>query len=157
MSAAPSASQPKPAGGAPDRSADEPAIRAVGLTKRFGQLVAVDHLDLTVNRGEVYGFLGPNGSGKSTTIRMLCGLMLPSGGDIDVLGCKIPRDAETLKRRIGYMTQRFSLYEDLTVEENLSFLAAVHELLAAPPHGRGSPSCSSATGSRTSASSSRAR
>jgi len=107
-------------------TATGPAIHAAGLTKRFGSLVAVDQLDLTVNRGEVYGFLGPNGSGKSTTIRMLCGLLLPSGGEIDVLGCKIPRDAEALKRRIGYMTQRFSLYEDLTVEENLSFLAAVH-------------------------------
>jgi ABC-2 type transport system ATP-binding protein len=105
-----------------------PAIRATGLTKRFGQLVAVNELDLTVNRGEVYGFLGPNGSGKSTTIRMLCGLLLPSGGDIDVLGCSIPRDAEALKRRIGYMTQKFSLYEDLTVAENLAFLAAVHDI-----------------------------
>jgi ABC-2 type transport system ATP-binding protein len=128
MTTAPSASQRKPAGGTPDRSTDAPAIRAVGLTKRFGQLVAVDHLDLTVNRGEVYGFLGPNGSGKSTTIRMLCGLMLPTSGEIDVLGYTIPRDAEALKRRIGYMTQKFSLYEDLTVEENLSFLASVHEL-----------------------------
>ena len=109
-------------------AASAPAIHAAGLTKRFGNLVAVDHLDLTVNRGEVYGFLGPNGSGKSTTIRMLCGLLGPSAGEIDVLGCRIPRDAEALKRRIGYMTQRFSLYEDLTVEENLSFLAAVHEL-----------------------------
>jgi len=128
MTTAPSASQRKPAGGTPDRSTDAPAIRAVGLTKRFGQLVAVDHLDLTVNRGEVYGFLGPNGSGKSTTIRMLCGLMLPTSGEIDVLGYTIPRDAEALKRCIGYMTQKFSLYEDLTVEENLSFLASVHEL-----------------------------
>ena len=136
MTAAPSESRLKPAGGTPDRSADAPAIRAVGLTKRFGQLVAVDHLDLTVNRGEVYGFLGPNGSGKSTTIRMLCGLMLPSGGEIDVLGCKIPRDAEALKRRIGYMTQKFSLYEDLTVEENLSFLASVHELSGAAARAR---------------------
>src|SRR5262245_60870364 len=101
---------------APDAA---PAIRARGLTKRFGQLVAVDELDLTVRRGEVYGFLGPNGSGKSTTIRMLCGLLLPSGGEIDVLGCNIPRDAEKLKRLIGYMTQKFSLYEDLTVAENL--------------------------------------
>ena len=81
-----------------------------------------------MSRGEVYGFLGPNGSGKSTTIRMLCGLLLPSGGEIDVLGCSIPRDAEALKRRIGYMTQRFSLYEDLTVGENLAFLAAVHDI-----------------------------
>jgi ABC-2 type transport system ATP-binding protein len=106
----------------------DPAIRARGLTKRFGTLVAVDALDLTVERREVYGFLGPNGSGKSTTIRMLCGLLNPSAGDIDVLGCQIPRDAEVLKRRIGYMTQRFSLYEDLTVEENLAFLAAVHDM-----------------------------
>jgi ABC-2 type transport system ATP-binding protein len=128
MSAAPSAPLGKPEGGTPDRSPNGPAIRAAGLTKRFGQLVAVDHLDLTINRGEVYGFLGPNGSGKSTTIRMLCGLLLPTGGEIEVLGCKIPRDAETLKRHIGYMTQRFTLYEDLTVLENLSFLAAVHEV-----------------------------
>jgi ABC-2 type transport system ATP-binding protein len=104
------------------------AIHARGLSKRFGQVVAVDGLDLTVRRREVYGFLGPNGSGKSTTIRMLCGLMNPSSGDIDVLGLKIPRDAEALKRRIGYMTQRFSLYEDLTVDENLAFLASVHDM-----------------------------
>jgi ABC-2 type transport system ATP-binding protein len=111
-------------------SAAEVAIHAQGLTKRFGALVAVDGLNLTVQRREVYGFLGPNGSGKSTTIRMLCGLLNPSSGEIDVLGNNIPRDAEALKKRIGYMTQRFSLYEDLTVEENLSFLAAVH----AVPH-----------------------
>lgn len=104
------------------------AITARGLTKTFGALTAVDSIDLTVRRREVYGFLGPNGSGKSTTIRMLCGLLQPTRGDIDVLGHKIPRDAEALKRHIGYMTQRFSLYEDLTVGENLSFLAAVHEL-----------------------------
>jgi ABC-2 type transport system ATP-binding protein len=107
---------------------DETAIRATGLSKRFGHVVAVDGLDLTVRRREVYGFLGPNGSGKSTTIRMLCGLLNPTGGDIDVLGCQIPRDAEALKRRIGYMTQKFSLYEDLTVDENLSFLASVHDM-----------------------------
>jgi ABC-2 type transport system ATP-binding protein len=109
-------------------AAEDNAIRAHGLTKRFGALTAVDELDLTVRRGEVYGFLGPNGSGKSTTIRMLCGLLKPTAGDIDVLGCAIPRDAEKLKRRIGYMTQRFSLYEDLTVAENLGFLAAVHDV-----------------------------
>ena len=104
------------------------AIEAHGLTKRFGPVTAVDGLDLTVRRREVYGFLGPNGSGKSTTIRMLCGLMNPTAGEIDVLGYAIPRDAEALKRRIGYMTQRFSLYEDLTVDENLAFLAAVHDM-----------------------------
>jgi len=104
------------------------AIIARGLTRRFGNVVAVDRLDLTVERAQVYGFLGPNGSGKSTTIRMLCGLLLPSAGQIEVLGCKIPEQAEALKRRIGYMTQKFSLYEDLTVLENLQFVAAVHEL-----------------------------
>ena len=109
-------------------AADAPAIVARGLTKRFGTLTAVEALDLTVRRGEVYGFLGPNGSGKSTTIRMLCGLLTPTAGEIDVLGFSIPRDAEALKRRIGYMTQKFSLYEDLTVLENLSFLAAVHDV-----------------------------
>jgi len=115
---------------------DEAAIHAQGLTKRFGTLVAVDNVDLTVRKREVYGFLGPNGSGKSTTIRMLCGLMRPSAGEIDVLGYKIPRDAEALKRRIGYMTQRFTLYEDLTVGENLDFLAAVHELSRAAARTR---------------------
>ena len=106
----------------------EAAIRARGLTRRFGALTAVDRVDLTIPRGAVYGFLGPNGSGKSTTIRMLCGLLTPSAGDIDVLGLAIPREAEALKRRIGYMTQKFSLYEDLSVLENLRFLAAVHGL-----------------------------
>ncbi|HRG16512.1 MAG TPA: ABC transporter ATP-binding protein [Pseudomonadota bacterium] len=103
-------------------------MRARGLTRRFGTLTAVDRVDLTIPRGAVYGFLGPNGSGKSTTIRMLCGLLTPSAGDIDVLGLAIPREAEALKRRIGYMTQKFSLYEDLSVLENLRFLAAVHGL-----------------------------
>ena len=96
------------------------AIHARGLSKHFGPVTAVDGLDLTVRRREVYGFLGPNGSGKSTTIRMLCGLLSPSAGEIDVLGLRIPQDAEALKRRIGYMTQRFSLYEDLTVDENVA-------------------------------------
>ena len=105
----------------------KPAIIARGLTKCFGAVTAVDHVDLTVGRAQVYGFLGPNGSGKSTTIRMLCGLLLPSEGNIEVLGYKIPEQAEALKRRIGYMTQKFSLYDDLTVQENLEFVAAVHE------------------------------
>ncbi|MGH8036633.1 MAG: ATP-binding cassette domain-containing protein [Stenotrophomonas sp.] len=103
-------------------------MRARGLTKRFGALVAVDHVDLSVPRANVYGFLGPNGSGKSTTIRMLCGLLTPSEGEIDVLGLRIPEQAEALRRRIGYMTQRFSLFEDLTVRENLEFLAAVQDI-----------------------------
>ena len=109
-------------------SNDDLVIRARGLSKRFGTLTAVDHLDLNVRRTEVFGFLGPNGCGKSTTIRMLCGLLRPSEGEVEVLGYQIPRDAEALKRRIGYMTQKFSLYDDLTVIENLEFLAAVHGL-----------------------------
>lgn len=101
------------------------AIRARGLTKRFGELVAVDHVNLEVPSRQVYGFLGPNGSGKSTTIRMLCGLLTPSEGEIDVLGLRIPQQAEALRSRIGYMTQKFSLFEDLSVRENLEFMAAV--------------------------------
>ena len=104
------------------------AIRAGGLTKRFGQLVAVNHVDLSVPRAHVYGFLGPNGSGKTTTIRMLCGLLTPTEGDVEVLGLRIPEQAEELRRRIGYMTQKFSLFEDLTVRENLEFLAAVQDI-----------------------------
>ena len=104
------------------------AIVARGLTRRFGAVTAVDRLNLTVARAQVYGFLGPNGSGKSTTIRMLCGLLLPSAGNIEVLDFKIPQQAEALKRRIGYMTQKFSLYDDLTAQENLEFVAAVHDL-----------------------------
>ncbi len=107
---------------------DDVAIRSRGLTRRFGTLVAVKSVDLAVPRGNVYGFLGPNGSGKSTTIRMLCGLLTPSAGEIEVLGLSIPRQAEALKRRIGYMTQRFSLFEDLSVRENLDFMATVQDL-----------------------------
>ncbi|WP_425481015.1 ATP-binding cassette domain-containing protein [Lysobacter enzymogenes] len=98
------------------------------MSKRFGALQAVDRVDLTVPRACVYGFLGPNGSGKSTTIRMLCGLLTPSAGEIEVLGLKIPEQAEALRRRIGYMTQKFSLFEDLSVRENLEFLAAVQDI-----------------------------
>src|SRR5690348_17268594 len=101
------------------------AIRASGLTRRFGDLVAVDRVDLEVPSRKVYGFLGPNGSGKSTTIRMLCGLLTPSAGEIEVLGLRIPAEAEALRSHIGYMTQKFSLFEDLTVRENLEFLAAI--------------------------------
>lgn len=115
---------------------DEAAIVARGLTRTFGKVVAVDRIDLTVNRAQVYGFLGPNGSGKTTAIRMLCGLLLPSAGTIDVLGYQIPEQAEALKRRIGYMTQKFSLYDDLTVRENLEFVAAVHELDRAQTRAR---------------------
>ncbi len=106
----------------------ELAIRARGLTKDFGHVVAVNGLDLEVPRSRIYGFLGPNGSGKSTTIRMLCGLLTPTAGEITVLDHEIPRDAEALKRKVGYMTQKFSLFEDLTVEENLRFMADIYTL-----------------------------
>lgn len=104
------------------------AITTHGLTRRFGDTLAVDHLDLAVPKGQVYGFLGPNGCGKSTTIRMLCGLLLPTEGDIRVLDLDIPKQAETLKTRIGYMTQSFSLYRDLSVHENLAFVARLFGL-----------------------------
>lgn len=104
------------------------AVRTRGLTKHFGDLVAVDHVDLEVPKRAVYGFLGPNGSGKSTVIRMLCGLLTPSGGEIEVLGLHIPTQAEELRRRIGYMTQKFSLFDDLTVRENLEFMAAIQDV-----------------------------
>jgi len=112
------------------------AIVVRGLTRRFGALVAVDHVDLQVPRRAVYGFLGPNGSGKSTTIRMLCGLLTPSEGEIEVLGLRIPAQAEELRTRIGYMTQKFSLFEDLSVRENLEFLAAVQGVPRARTRGR---------------------
>jgi ABC-2 type transport system ATP-binding protein len=102
------------------------AIDARGLSKRFGALVAVDALDLRVPRGQIYGFLGPNGSGKSTSIRMLCGLMTPTAGTADVLGVHIPGNTAALKPRIGYMTQTFSLFGDLTVLENLQFIADIY-------------------------------
>jgi len=107
------------------------AIETRGLTRRFGGLIAVDHVDLTIPRARIYGFLGPNGSGKSTTIRMLCGLLTPSEGEAVVLGHAVPRDAEALRRKIGYMTQRFSLYDDLTVGENLEFIGEIYTVPAA--------------------------
>lgn len=111
-------------------------IRARGLTRRFGTLIAVDRLDLDVPRGTIYGFLGPNGSGKTTTIRMLCGLLTPSAGSAEVLGLRVPADSEALRRRIGYMTQRFSLYEDLTVRENLEFVGEIYALPGAQRRAR---------------------
>ena len=106
----------------------EPAISARQLTRRFGKLTAVDHVSLDIPRATIYGFLGPNGSGKSTTIRMLCGLLRPSDGECVVLGHPVPRDAEQLRLKIGYMTQRFSLWEDLTVLENLDFMSRIFGL-----------------------------
>ncbi len=105
-----------------------PAISVRGLTKRFGQRTVVDDFDLDVARGQIHGFLGPNGSGKTTTIRMLCGLLVPDGGTGTCLGRDILTEAWEIKRRVGYMTQRFSLYEDLTIRENLDFVARLYGL-----------------------------
>jgi ABC-2 type transport system ATP-binding protein len=104
------------------------AIIARDLARRFGKKWAVAGIDLDVPRAQIYGFLGPNGSGKSTTIRMLCGLLVPTRGTVNVLGHVVPRDAEIVRRKLGYMTQRFSLWEDLTVRENLEFMCRVYSL-----------------------------
>jgi ABC-2 type transport system ATP-binding protein len=104
----------------------ETIIRTEHLSRRFGELVAVRDVSLEVRRGEIFGLLGPNGAGKSTTIRMLCGILEPTGGRGTVVGHDIAREAEAIKERIGYMTQRFSLYEDLTVGENLRFYAGIY-------------------------------
>jgi ABC-2 type transport system ATP-binding protein len=104
------------------------SVKAEGLTRRFGDFVAVDQVSFDIMPGEIWGFLGPNGAGKSTTIRMLTGILDPSEGHAEVLGFDIRRQAEAIKRRIGYMSQRFSLYPDLTVRENLTFYAGVYGL-----------------------------
>jgi ABC-2 type transport system ATP-binding protein len=104
------------------------AITVTDLTKRFGDFVAVDRLTFEVGQGEVFGFLGSNGAGKSTTIRMLCGILDPTSGTGRVVGYDIAKESERVKQCIGYMTQRFSLYEDLTVEENLDFYAGIYDL-----------------------------
>jgi ABC-2 type transport system ATP-binding protein len=106
--------------------AAEPIIRTEHLSRSFGALVAVRDLSFEVHRGEIFGILGPNGAGKSTTIRMLCGILDPSGGHGTVVGFDITRQAERIKQHIGYMTQRFSLYEDLSVVENLKFYAGLY-------------------------------
>ncbi|HEY4264152.1 MAG TPA: ABC transporter ATP-binding protein, partial [Micropepsaceae bacterium] len=104
------------------------AIDVYGLTKRFGKKIAVDHVDIAVPEGEVWGFLGPNGSGKTTTIRMLCGLLKPDAGTGKCLGHELLRESESIKREIGYMTQRFSFWEDLSIRENLEFVARLYEI-----------------------------
>ena len=105
---------------------NKPAIIAHGVVKKFGEFTAVNGLNLVIPKGQIYGFLGPNGCGKSTSIRLLTGLLAPTEGDIEVLGLKMPMQAEALKTKIGYMTQKFSLYEDLTVAENLEFMGRIY-------------------------------
>ena len=112
------------------------AIEAHGLSKHFGDLKAVSSLDLKVPRGQIYGFLGPNGSGKSTTIRMLCGLLTPTEGTATVLGTHIPGKARLLRPKIGYMTQKFSLFGDMTVLENLQFISEIYSYPKAERKGR---------------------
>jgi ABC-type multidrug transport system ATPase subunit len=107
---------------------EQNAVELTGLTKRFGDFTAVDNLSFVVPRGSIFGFLGPNGSGKSTCIRMLCGLLEPTSGTATVMGHDILHEAEAVKRSIGYMNQAFSLYRDLTVEENLTFFGGVYGL-----------------------------
>lgn len=106
----------------------EYSVRADNLTRRFGTFVAVDHISFAIRPGEIWGFLGPNGAGKSTTIRMLCGILDPSEGSAEVLGFRVPEQAEAVKARIGYMSQRFSLWLDLTVRENLELYAGIYGL-----------------------------
>jgi ABC-2 type transport system ATP-binding protein len=104
------------------------AVDTTDLRKEFGQIVAVDGITLSIPRGEVFGLLGPNGSGKTTTIRMLCGLLMPTSGTARVVGFEVTEEPERIRRRIGYMSQRFGLYDDLTVGENLRFYATVYGL-----------------------------
>ncbi|HEY1337789.1 MAG TPA: ABC transporter ATP-binding protein, partial [Bryobacteraceae bacterium] len=108
------------------------AVEIQDLVKTFGKFVAVDHVSLQVAKGEIFGFLGPNGAGKSTTIRMLCGLLTPTSGRASVNGLDIATQPEEVRRNIGYMSQKFSLYDDLTVEENIDFFTGIYGV----PQGR---------------------
>jgi ABC-2 type transport system ATP-binding protein len=122
---------PVPDAGGVTAASPDAAVRTRGLRRTFGPLVAVDGLDLEVHRGEVFGLLGPNGSGKTTTIRMLCGLLDPTSGEASVAGIDVVRSPEEVRRRIGYMSQRYGLYDDLTVAENMRFYASVYGLRGA--------------------------
>jgi ABC-2 type transport system ATP-binding protein len=102
------------------------SVKIEGLTRSFGNFVAVDTISLAIRKGEVFGFLGPNGAGKSTTIKMLCGLLLPTGGNGAVGGYDIMTESEEIKKHIGYMSQKFSLYDDLTIEENINFFSGIY-------------------------------
>ncbi|MBI4502555.1 MAG: ABC transporter ATP-binding protein [Gemmatimonadetes bacterium] len=113
---------------APPARPDSPAVSVRGLTRKFGDFVAVDHLTFDVAKGEIFGFLGPNGAGKTTTIKMLTGLLAPTEGEGRVTGLDIRTQVEDIKQRIGYMSQLFSLYADLTVEENISFFAGLYDV-----------------------------
>jgi ABC-type multidrug transport system ATPase subunit len=114
----------------------ENVVTAQGLTRRFGAFTAVDHLNLRIQEGDIFGFLGPNGSGKTTLIRMLCGLLRPSEGEARVLGHDVMSGSEQIKRAIGYMSQQFSLYADLSVMENLHFYASIYGLRGAHARAR---------------------
>jgi ABC-2 type transport system ATP-binding protein len=109
-------------------------VNVQGLTKRFGSKTAVDGVSMTLERGEIVGFLGPNGSGKTTTIRMICGLLTPDAGSGRVLDFDVLRESQKIKREVGYMTQRFTYYEDLTIAENLLFVARLYELSPVEEH-----------------------
>ena len=109
-----------------DAMQNEHAVQVKDLVKKFGAFVAVDHVTFEVGRGEIFGFLGPNGAGKSTTIRILCGLLAPGGGSAFVAGFDVAKEPEMVRRNIGYMSQKFSLYDDLKVEENLDFFSGIY-------------------------------
>ena len=111
-------------------------VKVEGLTRRFGDFVAVDGINLNIGKGEIFGFLGPNGAGKSTTIKMLCGLLLPSSGKGSVGGHDIMTESEEIKKNIGYMSQKFSLYDDLTVEENIRFFSGMYGVRREKRKGR---------------------
>jgi ABC-2 type transport system ATP-binding protein len=106
-------------------------VKVRGLTKKFGDFMAVDNIDLTIKTGEIFGFLGPNGAGKSTTIKILCGLLMPTSGNGSVGGFDIMKESEEIKKNIGYMSQKFSLYDDLTIEENINFFSGIYAVAAA--------------------------
>jgi ABC-2 type transport system ATP-binding protein len=109
-----------------DRPVEDIAVNIEGLTRRFGDFIAVDDVNLSIEKGEIYGFLGPNGAGKSTTIRMLCGLLAPTQGNGTVGGYDVVSQSEQIKQHIGYMSQKFSLYNDLTIDENIDFFSGIY-------------------------------